>query len=134
MKPEAQRIAIAEACGWTWVLWGKNSIRITAPSGYKSNEWRTSEPDNSQTLPRYGDLIESVEHWCGGLPDYLDDLNACHEMEKYLRPGQYPEYVSLLCKNTFDRNDAVLTSVALFHATAAQRAEAFLRAIGKWVD
>lgn len=64
-----------------------------------------------------------------GLPDFLTDLNAAHEMEKVLRCGgensQYERYSNLL-RETLD-----LEAVS---ATAAQRAEAFLRTIGKWVE
>jgi len=74
-----------------------------------------------------------------GLPDYLSDLNAMHEAEETLSRNQRAEYwheIIKLCNqdasllNDFDR-------VGIFyqlHATAAQRAEAFLRTIGKWEE
>lgn len=57
--------------------------------------------------------------------DPLADLNAVHEAEKVLQ-----------ARNLWDRYRETLIQVAgwkNFHsATAAQRAEAFLRTIGKW--
>ena len=60
------------------------------------------------------------------IPNYLNDLNAMHDAEKVL----------------FDRNDwsaciydkhlHEATSAWKWNATASQRAEAFLRTIGKW--
>ena len=60
-----------------------------------------------------------------GVPDYLNDLNAMHEAEKVLDYNQLREM-----------EDSVSFQFAVypFHATAAQRAEAFLRTIGKWED
>lgn len=60
-------------------------------------------------------------------PDYLNDLNAMHEAEGELNRGS----------GYHETGGYGLYLVALDHdvsATAAQRAEAFLRTIGKWVD
>ena len=61
------------------------------------------------------------------LPDFLHDLNAMHEAEKVLTSEQVTSYVYSL----ESMND--LWSTPAF-ATAAQRAEAFLRTIGKWEE
>jgi hypothetical protein len=109
MKPEKQRIAIAEACGW------KNADH---PDAMKLKQgW---------TMP---------EKWCmdpkGVLrfnhhrPDYLNDLNAMHEAEKTL------DYDDL---NDMEESVSFHFGVTPFHSTAAQRAEAFLRTIGKWEE
>jgi hypothetical protein len=69
------------------------------------------------------------------IPNYLNDLNAMHCAEEMLADDQWVEYrenirtvvlgpvryVSQWCK-------------ADIHSTAAQRAEAFLRTIGKWEE
>lgn len=57
------------------------------------------------------------------LPDYCTDLNAMHEAEKVL--------------TTFDEWDIYCVHLGDTHpscakATARQRAEAFLRTVGKW--
>jgi hypothetical protein len=86
MSPQAQRIAIAEACGWK-------------------------------------DEIVKAFH---GLPDYLNDLNAMHEATHSLKKDQLRWYRNRLIEltGTFEAIDA----------TAPQRAEAFLRTIGKWEE
>jgi hypothetical protein len=62
------------------------------------------------------------------LPDYLNDLNAMHEAEKGLVSLQWVSYsrrLQTLCDESFTWP---------IHATASQRAEAFLRTIGKWKE
>jgi hypothetical protein len=67
-------------------------------------------------------------------PDFYSDLNAMHEAEKVLSPGKqielYNEHLSEL--RFMDGNSAV--TMQIWHTTAAQRAEAFLRTIGKWEE
>ncbi len=64
---------------------------------------------------------------CDPPMNYHGDLNAMHEAEKVLTKEQEDEYTVTLCIE-------VQPEPRLFHATAAQRAEAFLRTIGKWED
>jgi hypothetical protein len=111
VTPEAQRITIAEACGW------KNH----------------DHPDVMQfkqgwTMP---------EQWCmdpkGVLrfnhdrPNYLNDLNAMHEAENtVIKPqGLWYQYCLRLEGRSFEES---------IGTTASQRAEAFLRTIGKWEE
>jgi hypothetical protein len=61
------------------------------------------------------------------VPDYLNDLNAMHQAEKVLTGEQVDAYVTTLCL-------AVQPEPMLHAATATQRAEAFLRTIGKWEE
>jgi hypothetical protein len=69
------------------------------------------------------------------MPDYLKDLNAIHEAEKVLTQQQRIEYVCELGYIWTGRNDRAILNWWFVHdATAAQRAEAFLRTIGKWED
>jgi hypothetical protein len=60
----------------------------------------------------------------GNFPDYCTDLNAMHEAEKMLTTVQCAKYETHL-GNTCNR---------VWHATPRQRAEAFLRVIGKWKE
>lgn len=110
MTPEQQRIAIAEACGWTdisdWKAGGINGKHPTEP-------------------------------WTEVIPDYLHDLNAMHEAEKLLygNPNLPKKYTQQI-KNAIRREAGVTKAQMDFDvcitATASQRAEAFLRTIGKW--
>jgi hypothetical protein len=109
MSPEAQRIAIAEACGWTINPDPKDhsGFRYYAPKG------------TSRFLGRFA------------LPYYLNDLNAMHEAEKILTHEQRIDHMEWLgmCSDDYGYK-----AWAYVHADAAQRAEAFLRTIGKWEE
>lgn len=99
MKPEEQRIAIAEACGY-----------------HEIN-------DQNISCRKIG-----VHGWTF-IPDYFNDLNAMHEAEKVLTGYQQTvTYSDNLMKivgyHTFDSA----------HATAAQRAEAFLKTLDLWEE
>ena len=63
-----------------------------------------------------------------GLPNYTTDLNAMHEAEKTLTYEQGGEMTLWI-----ERMSCAGYGPQLF-ATARQRAEAFLRTIGKWED
>jgi hypothetical protein len=110
MNPEAQRIAIAEECGWT-----------DCHKSLASNQ----EKEPHERCP-IGIPPKSCVH--RRLPDYLNDLNACHEFEKTLTPGQFDNYREHLM------NDCLQRGSSPWVATAAQRSEAFLRALGKWTE
>lgn len=107
MNTEKQRIAIAEACGWKYQPYR---------SGYPAVWIR---PDGFPMSHRNTDL-----------PNYPADLNAMHEAEKVVKlsgPGSLPyrQELEIICHRTGD--------LPVF-ATAAQRAEAFLRTINKWEE
>ena len=104
MNPEKQRIAIAEACGWKP---DKRGLGWLSPHGYYSPE-----------------------------PDYLNDLNAMHEAEKVLTDEQdleYSEALEQVVEGRYLTNNSE-DMRRLRSATASQRAEAFLRTIGKWEE
>ncbi len=72
---------------------------------------------------RHVDHTLDQEFTINELPDYLGDLNAMAEAEKVLSPDQGWEYATHL---------AVMGNG--WSATAAQRAEAFLRTLNLWKD
>ena len=117
MSPEAQRIAIAEACGW---------------SGFEnSGEFLIGvRPQNEVTEKLLGP--RTVTNWTprDDVPDYINDLNAMHEAEKVIPDEQWVDYYDYLLDTTKPR--FVLRDTVT--ATAAQRAEAFLRTLGRWTD
>jgi hypothetical protein len=67
-------------------------------------------------------LDEASEYYDWPIPNYCNDLNAMHEAEKTLNSEQWHLYSAWLFKATARPQ----------HATARQRAEAFLRTLGKW--
>ena len=108
MSPEKQRIAIATACGWTRGHTGQTQW-VNDPHGIRAG-WAS--------LRAIADVA---------LPDYLNDLNACHEMEKVLTDEQTAAYITTLCLE-------VQPDPMLHHATAAEKCEAFLRTLGLWEE
>jgi hypothetical protein len=56
--------------------------------------------------------------------DFCRDLNAMHEAEKELTVEQWHDYVDFMPSRW----------ECAVHATARQRAEAFLRTLGKWEE
>ena len=118
MDKQRQRLAIAEQMGWRFYPNEdlKDAIK-TFVTKNKNNIWG---------LDPNGEL--RFQH---AIPDYLNDLNAIHEAEKTLDYSlqRYRERLSFM----FDGNPEEGVWLAV-NATAAQRAEAFLRTIGKWED
>jgi hypothetical protein len=105
MNPEQQRITIAEACRWT-----------------KISDWKAAGINGQHP----------TEPWTEVIPDYLNDLNAMHEAEESLhgRLDLWWNYMDTLEKVSVEFNP--LGCGSQIHATATQRAEAFLKTIGKW--
>ena len=112
MSPEQQRIVIAEACGYRNIVLREDPDEGFDPllTGFKN--------DN---------------HFDEQIPDYLNSLNAMHKVEKIIRSkpnkrnGQVYSYI-------YESELSELTGGEPVYATAAQRAEAFLKTIGKWID
>lgn len=127
MKPEEQRIAIAEALNWRWWSYYDGS-------GTEFHFLHSPHYTEEMGKRQQGKIIDRPDDYLrfsGDTPDYLKDLNACHEMEKALSSRQWAAYEYTL----EDLSGATVEGVRnLLHATAAQRAEAFLRAIGKWTE
>ena len=111
MSEEEINIAIAEACGWRLFSQFKN---LWAP-------------------PR-----SVVEYDCDAyqLPNYLNDLNAMREAEELLDDDQWLDYMLNLqdvLQRHPDRGKWVVCQENM-HSTAAQRAKAFVKTIGKWKE
>jgi hypothetical protein len=106
MTDEQINLRIAEACGWTEI---RNSV------------YRHHKPWGHPPLNR--DRIKL-------LPDYCNDLNAMHEAEKLLTDEQ-----CLFVRDYLrERLENYPASRYIWHATARQRAEAFLCALGKYTE
>jgi hypothetical protein len=81
------------------------------------------------------------DRYTSPLPDYCNDLNAMHEAEKMLTKEQLYNYGNKLDRITLPKTSMEMCYIEspeagmypdLFCATAAQRAEAFLKTIKKW--
>ena len=110
MKPEHQRVAIAEACGWTEI----------EPCTCCDGVSRAYEPTPGA----------HKKH----LPDFYNDLNAMHEAENILNADQMVSYDYHLDRVVGNGRQGLNIEYFLWSATASQRAEAFLRTIGKWEE
>lgn len=74
-------------------------------------------------------INRAIAEACGWQADYCNDLNAMHEAEKSLTDDQFKWYtywVEKLMPETKYR--------CYLCATASQRAEAFVRSLGKWKE
>ena len=113
MTPEQQQIAIAKTCGWTAEQDSNGYWRATnQKSGHASELW-----------------LSERNVWSQGIPDYSNDLNACHEMEKVLTHDQRIDYMEWLGLCSDDHWYKVWAYV---HSTAAERCTAFIRTLGLW--
>ena len=115
MTDQEINIAIAEACPFrlepTQAAGGWQLVCGTVAISF----WWTH--DKKPTL-------SDVAHL---LPNYCHDLNAMHEAEENVPITNYYEQLCIA-----DTNGILLGYRHLWHATARERAEAFLRTIGKW--
>lgn len=110
MTLKQQRIAIAEACGWKRGHTGATHW-VNNPHGIRMG---------------WSSIREVTDN---ALPDYLNDLNAMHEAEKTLKFKQQALYQGMIGKVTGNKCPALFGQI---HATAPQRAEAFLRTLNLW--
>lgn len=123
-------VAIAEHLGWSWYAVEKadwyyrqgghgytNRIEEAGryTKGDAEKELVTGEPMRIVRIPH---------------PHYADDLNAMHEAEKTLSDERYLEFTRFLMDECQEFGRVSRHS----SASAEQRAECFLRAIGKWKE
>ena len=119
MKPELQRIKIAEACGWEW-----------RPYEGGAGTWHFGWFDPTGKQHAHSHIGEDKEKLSDCLPDYLNDLNAMAKAEKSI--GEKNLYRKFLYLVVLDDPENIANEPAW--ATAAQRAEAFLRTLGLWEE
>ena len=112
MTDEEINRVIAEICGWK-ILEKKDE-----DFGYCFRVW----------VDPFGQEVDAPPNFCG-------DLNAMHEAENILTEKQKRTFAFMLAQvldtsPTVDLGDQFLN----IHATARQRAKAFLRTMGKWEE
>lgn len=159
MTLEQKQIKLAEALGYRrWKFgdpWTKGlKLADGRFNGYIRRIIKDAEPDSKTVLldidEAWTNQVSEVvkhytprSHWVkdgvvkASLPDYFNDLNACHQMEKFLTfsvidgvTELQSVYISALWK-VMGKPDARMIAV-LAHATAAQRAEAFGKTLNLW--
>lgn len=118
MNKTKQRIAIAEACGWTDV-----DLDDGEPWGFAPGEERDPK-----------DITSVHGSW---VPDYLNDLNAMHEAEESMTEVQLSLYAHHMIRSVrhakgIPDHESRYPVPFVLRATAEQRCEAFLRTLGLW--
>jgi hypothetical protein len=114
MNKQEQRIAIAQACGF-------NITHIDRDEdGEIKFIWCNKYPDDWKG--------ENTRPW---IPYFTSDLNAMHEAEKVLVGGDPLRYGVMLFSLLEAKYQRPFTAI---NATAAQRAEAFLKTLNLWGD
>ena len=127
MNPEAQRIAIAEACGWKPDDDGDGT-------GWKGSRIRQRLIGKKPTFEDGKVVSYLIEQT---VPDYLNDLNAMHEAEVILIGTEVQQ--AMFCYHLFRAIDPSMEGAGVgefdkIHATTTQRAEAFLKTLGIWKE
>jgi hypothetical protein len=109
MTPETQRIAIAEACGWSGC---RHVEQLRDVAGIPPENWK-------------GYKIPGLdEAWA---PNYLNSLDAMHEAEMALM-NEDPHAYSCYTSNMFEEHGSDAISLS-----AEKRAKTFLEVLGLWV-
>jgi hypothetical protein len=126
VTPEAQRIAIAEACGWRLLTIAEAAgFGFYTPGLYQNLGWvLLYSGQNKIAGSRRQD--KDWQYWVGFLPDYSNDLNA-------MREAEWASGVETVKAMRFWLWQ-ICDQMTAHSASAAQRAEAFLRATGKWTN
>ena len=124
MTNEEINLAIAEACGWV------NFILPSQDEYYFLTDLELGRA-MGKAVGRNFSLHKDGLHY--PLTNYCKDLNAMHEVEKTLYRGMILKEYYSCGHGRFKEVLRVLFNETV-SATARQRAEAFLRTIGKWKE
>lgn len=92
------------------------NIAIAEACGWKVYRWACGGFRRADS-PNGNEFLE--------VPDYINDLNAMHEAEKMLAAGLLAKYTTELLRTSGG-------PMSVHFATAAQRAEAFLKTLNLW--
>ncbi len=131
MTAEEQRITIAEFCGKLDRKDGE-IVEYQRWDEQAQGVFQRVRFPNGSVSPCY---IEN-------LPDYTHDLNAMNEAENCLDADQYESYflkiagmpIAIYSSFQIQNSDDNRWIKKILSAAAAQRAEALLRAVGRWKE
>lgn len=115
LTQEEKNIKICEALGW----------RRIKPDMVGPLCWEKANEPHEFGFTAY---------WQHELPNYFNDLNACHEMEKVLDEKQELRYLAKLAAQVSigKQHTVSWNRERTYHATATQRAEAFGLTLNIW--
>ena len=124
MTNEQINQAIAEHLGWT-----RTEIRDC------SGRWNDTEPQRMAVIGVRPSKCYVVNPYKTETPDYCNDLNAMHEAEMACSEHTSDQMREALIRIRWrDRPNGTPRELSPIHATAIERAEAFLRTVGKWEE
>ncbi len=106
------RIKVAELVGWTGITYHEIGSPLFRYNPHYHADWYGKSPN-----PRWGGL--------NPIPDYPNDLNAIHEAVMSLSDDDLARYDQVLWWQFRDMSGRN----GILHATARQRAEAFVAAM-----
>ena len=109
MTDDQINVAIAEVCGWknlAFDVWHDGLVGV---------------------LPTNKDV-------CSKIPNYCNDLNAMHEVEEQMDEIDWVFFINELSTLVRLPKQAEVQIKQFVHSTARQRAQAFLRTVGKWEE
>lgn len=108
--------------------WNAVHTGFTAPEFPNAHTYAFGVNDPPTVEPS----LVGFEKW---LPDYLNDLNAMQAAVESLSGIEQDTFSGELCRVVYPSSPfQELATYEVVCATAAQRAEAFLRTIGKWEE
>ena len=137
MTDQQINAAIAEITGSNKLVGLKKRGLWWRPNahGYTYNEseaWRiTEEEAKKYARPNDVDAV-TIERF--NPSDYCNDLNAMHEAEKAMDDKTHYDFCHKHLQLVATRGTHVKSMRACISSTARQRAEALLRALGKWEE
>jgi len=123
MNPTSQQIAIAKACKWSHI----ENCNTMAVGGI----WRGYPPTGQligqkQLIPHYLHSLDAMHEAERMLPDLASDDNSADQLG-------FCEWLASVVGAKWGSTNAH-DMWLITHATAAQRAEAFLRTLNLWED
>ncbi len=138
MTNEEMRVEIAKELGLDnrWVIMKHGLYYRPGAHGYTNNiqeAWVVSEAEADRHVYPHDDPVTKHP---APLPDWPNDLNSCHEMEKHItieQSGEYDAILDDLLNVDVEHGDGVIIT-PIWHAPAPQRCTAFLKTVGRWKE
>ncbi len=126
MTPESQRVAIATYCGWRFI-----PMRGGLHGYFYLNIKKSDIP-----IAEKGGLRGATGVY--DLPDYVNDLNAMSAAWESLPTVEmrvsFHNWLLIIVRRRCKSSTDIDTWCVMENAHAPERAEAFIRTIGKWLD
>lgn len=118
-----------------WIPWQRDDREKLFGGGYSFGLWIFKDRNGDLKSMNF-ETKEQLEKYVPDARNFCGDLNACHEMENIItsdgETGYKYDMFLYMITGAFDQGSGNVNFMKLWHATARQRAEAFLKTVGKW--